>query len=262
MTENGAHPNLAAALCAAQAEFKPLKMNKKANIPTSKGTYSYGYADLSAVIAAVRPALTAHGLAFTQRIMMGDNGLIIHTELIYGQEKLVSEWPFALQTRPQDTGANLTYYRRYALTSLLGIAAEETDDESAQTAGEEHVKKQRQEADFKPHGGAVPMTGPLTKTQLQAGIKALYSDIEATTEPAELTGLLKDHEDIVAQCQKDLPGWWFGDERNKDYHPPAKLIEAKWKEFMEQDTTGIKPDPEDMGAGEQPEPPELTEPML
>ena len=252
--KNGVHPNLAAALCAAQAEFQPLEMNKIATIPTGKGTYQYGYADLSAVLAATRPALNKHGIVLTQRMEIAEHGLIINTELRHGEEVWSSQWPLAIADRPQLTGANLTYYRRYALTSMLGVAAEETDDESAADSGEQAVK--RKPANLTPHTGEHPTSGKLNKTELKQMARAFRSDLEGISSSDELVGFLNDNVELTAQIMRDLPGWWYGDDRAPEVEALMKAVERRQRELREQDVTGIKPDP-----GEQYEAPGLTEPM-
>ena len=222
--------NLNEALAKAQAGFPVIEKKRVAKIVTAKGSYTYLYADLNDVLNAVRPVLNKHGISVTQRTVMAEHGLIIRTELRLGDELLDSEWPLALQQRPQETGANLSYYRRYALTALLGIAAEETTDEVADGESDKAVKK----ADFKPHKGTVPMNGPMNKNALQQEIRALVSHLEGASDMGELVGILNDHQEIIDQTIKDLPGWYYGDDRNPDYEPLEKVIDRRRNELEEQ----------------------------
>lgn len=217
------------ALTLAQSEFPAIPKTREATISTDKGTYTYKYADLNDVLGAVRRILNKHGILLTQRIIMGENGLIIMTELHLGQEILHSEWPLALQNMPQRTGANLSYYRRYALTALLGIAAEETTDEVADGEADKAVKK----AAFTPHKGTVPMNGPLNKNALQKEIRTFVSHLEGASDMGELVGILNDHQGIINQTIKDLPGWYYGDDRNPDYEPLEKVIDRRRNELEE-----------------------------
>lgn len=125
---------LAAELAKAQAEFGGVTKTKTANVPMKTGgSYSYKYADLADVMAAVRPALAAHGIALMQPIM-GDE---LHTVLAGHGAEFRSVMPLHLEgLQPQAVGSLLTYYKRYAVTSMLGIAADEDDDgQRAQDSG-------------------------------------------------------------------------------------------------------------------------------
>jgi hypothetical protein len=124
--------SLAEALSKAQGELKPLAKSKEAKIPGKEGKtgYSYSYADLADVIECFRPALAKHGLSVIQPITMAAEGhLVLLTRLLHSSgEWIESEYPLKSYDRPQEQGSAITYARRYALTALLGIAAEDDDD--------------------------------------------------------------------------------------------------------------------------------------
>lgn len=122
---------LTAALAAAQAAFPAIHKGNTATVrPRDKPSYSYTYADLSDVLAAVRPVLAEHGLAVTQPTVYRDGKLLLRTELRHtGGGSIASEVELAQSpSAPQQFGGALTYLRRYELTTLLGIAAEEDRD--------------------------------------------------------------------------------------------------------------------------------------
>jgi hypothetical protein len=79
---------------------------------------------------AVLPALTAEGVLLTQPISDG----AVHTILSKGEESLASSLPLPVITDPQKMGSAITYYRRYTLTSLLALAAEDDDANTASAA--------------------------------------------------------------------------------------------------------------------------------
>lgn len=56
--------------------------------------------------------------------------------------------------------------------------------------------------------------GPLGKSALQKAIRALTGDIASCQDYDQLTALLAQKEtvDIMAQCERDEPSWWFGGE--------------------------------------------------
>jgi hypothetical protein len=129
------HENLTAALAAAQAEFPSIPRSHTADVrgKDGKAGYSYTYADLADVLAGVRPVLSRHGLALTQRTAYRDGGngrLALLTDLRHvGGEVITSEVEIAQTTAtPQQFGGALTYLRRYEAVTLLGVAAEQDLD--------------------------------------------------------------------------------------------------------------------------------------
>ena len=83
------------------------------------------YADLAAIFDAARKPLSANGLAIVQTI--GDG--VLHTRLLHTSGQwIASEHPLPMSGRPQEIGSALTYARRYSLSALIGIAADEDDD--------------------------------------------------------------------------------------------------------------------------------------
>lgn len=133
------HPNLHTALAAAQGELKNPEKTKQADA----GKYSYNYADIGDVLEAVLPVLSRHGLSLTQPTKIQDNAIILITRITHGVESIESEYPVcSLNGNHQAMGSAMTYARRYALTSLVGVAAvDDTDGEGAAPAGEGEVVK-------------------------------------------------------------------------------------------------------------------------
>lgn len=130
---------IAAALARAQAKFPPITKGRKAKVPTKTGgEYSYDYADIGDVLTAVRPVLAAEGIAVVQATEDSEHGYLLVTKLLWRDQSIEGRMPLPIENAgPQQVGSLLTYYRRYGLTALIGVAAEDDDDgRSAQ----EHVK--------------------------------------------------------------------------------------------------------------------------
>ena len=117
---------LNAAIAKAQGEFPPIPKNQTANA----GTYSYDYADLASILGLVRPVLSKHGLALIQRLENpSGGGPSIRTELRHADGGVIAaSFPLGEWKTPQQLGSMVTYIRRYATVSMLGIATEEDDD--------------------------------------------------------------------------------------------------------------------------------------
>jgi len=123
------HPNLAAALIAAQQTFTPVIKDNRANT----GKFSYTYADLGSVLEAVTPALHANGLVISQ--CMQADPPSIETVLLHADspQEMHSYTPivWADKTDPQKFGGGITYARRYALMAMLNLNAEDDDGQHA-----------------------------------------------------------------------------------------------------------------------------------
>jgi hypothetical protein len=137
------HETLAAALIAARAEFPPIP--KDSTNPHFKSKF----ASLDAILGAVVPVLSAHGLILVQPI----RGRSIETTILHESgEMLASSYPLPENLDdPQKLGAAVTYGRRYSASSLLGITADEDDDGNAASAPRQSRQKPR-EAPQEPQG--------------------------------------------------------------------------------------------------------------
>lgn len=133
---------LVAALAKAKLGFKRITPKHTARIDSEKGSYTYGYADLADLIDATVEALSTNGLAIVQPLDVSDGILWVWTKLLHVEgAELVSHYPIAplerlAGLRPQALGSLVTYGRRYAYGSMLGIAAlaEDDDAQAAETA--------------------------------------------------------------------------------------------------------------------------------
>jgi len=131
-TKTTKHATLAAALAAAQAQMG--RAAKSANNPHFKSKY----ADLSSVMDACMPALTANGLAVTQPVRREDGEMVLYTILHHAdsdQEMCDGGMPLIVNKRDmQGLGSALTYARRYGLMAMAGIAADDDDGNAAAAA--------------------------------------------------------------------------------------------------------------------------------
>lgn len=122
---------LAASLCKAQKEFPVIPKTKTANVPTKAGgAYKYKYADLSDIISMITPVLHDNSLSVTQGMSVLDKDTaILETTIMHSSGQYISSsMPIKMYDRPQETGSEITYMRRYSLTAALGIHADEDED--------------------------------------------------------------------------------------------------------------------------------------
>jgi ERF superfamily len=128
---------LAAALAKAQAEIQNPEKSLTATIVSPfprEAVRSFRYAPLSSGLDLVRKCLGQHEIATVQSTAIdGDSGLIrLTTTLVHASGEWVSsDWPVCPVSEtaaPHRLGAALTYARRYALFTLVGIAGEDDLD--------------------------------------------------------------------------------------------------------------------------------------
>jgi threonine dehydrogenase-like Zn-dependent dehydrogenase len=118
--------------------FKSLSEFQQVVPVIHKGTqgYGYSYADLPAIFEVINPLLKEHGLGFTQPIM-GDTikTVIFHIESGESIESL-TEIPKNVTLKGmndfQVLGSAITYLRRYALSSILGLVTDKDTDAGGQ----------------------------------------------------------------------------------------------------------------------------------
>lgn len=130
---------LYAALARAQAKFKAIRKNREVTITMkSGGKFKFRYADIDEINVATRDALTSEGLSLVQPVR-GDSSNGAHrieTILMHGSGGTLTSSidikPPAAYADPKEFGATVTYLRRYALSALLGLAADDDLDENGQ----------------------------------------------------------------------------------------------------------------------------------
>src|SRR5947209_9871604 len=128
---------IAAALAKAQVELANPEKSLTATISIAGprgGERSFRYAPLSSGLEIVRKSLGRHEIAALQTTAIDSDGGIVRLTTVLAHssgEWVSSEWPvcpISETASPQRMGAALTYARRYALFTLVGIAGEDDLD--------------------------------------------------------------------------------------------------------------------------------------
>lgn len=139
--------------------------------------YGYKYATLPTIFKAINPLLKKHGLGFYQAINGTDvNTIIFHIktgEQVESSTAIPQGVTLKGMNDFQVLGSAITYIRRYALSSMLGLITDKDTDASG-----EQVKPKAKPVDL--------------STDTQEGIRNLYNAGKITKEKAvELNNLLK-----------------------------------------------------------------------
>jgi hypothetical protein len=162
MNKSESIQNIATALSNAQAEFPVIKFD------SINPFLKNHYASLGSVIETARATLAKYGLSASQ-LTFGDDGVIgVETVLMHSSGEWISQ-SVSMQigeekgkSSAQVAGSIITYLRRYALASMLGLYADEdSDGGDHKPAGVSAIKP-------KPEQESKPEQQPTTDTQKPA----------------------------------------------------------------------------------------------
>ncbi len=127
--------------------FKALAKFQQSVPVIHKGTsgFNYTYADLPAIFQTINPLLEKHNLGFYQAV----NGtqiktVVFHTETgetIESNTDIPQDVELAKMNKFQVLGSAITYIRRYALSSLLGLVTDKDTDASGETIKTNETKE-------------------------------------------------------------------------------------------------------------------------
>jgi len=123
MNKSDSIKNLAIAMCKAQGEMGGA--HKGADNPFFKSKY----ADLGAVVHAIKEPFTSNGLSYVQFPIEEGGRIGVETILMHESGEWLSN-SFTVQLSKQDAqgaGSAITYCRRYGLQSIAGIPSEDDD---------------------------------------------------------------------------------------------------------------------------------------
>lgn len=134
--------NIYSAIIKMRTEIAPVTKTKRANAVK----YTYNYAPLDSVIELLNVVLPKYGLGWLQTIGMQDGSPALTTRIIHESGEWIEDSLELPQVRGdsgknenQELGASITYFKRYALSAMFGIA---TDDD---TDGVAEVRERKQQ---------------------------------------------------------------------------------------------------------------------
>lgn len=135
---------LVAALAKAQGKFQTAKFNKQNPHFKSK------YADLSSIMDACRQPLSENGLMVMQYSEMIGEKLSLVTMIAHTSGQWIKSYLplFPARMDSQSIGSCMTYAKRYSLSAMLGIVADEDHEDDGETAvgRGKHVESPKKEA--------------------------------------------------------------------------------------------------------------------
>ena len=114
-----------------------------------KGTqgFGYSYADLPTIFEKINPLLAKHGLGFTQLLNSKDGENYIVTVIFHVEtgesiesQTIIPQVTLKGMNDYQSFGSGVTYFRRYALSSALGLVTDKDTDASGEQVKHEPKK--------------------------------------------------------------------------------------------------------------------------
>ena len=200
---------LADALAKAQGEMQNAPLNKENSYFNTK------YADLAAIRDAVVPLLSANGIAVTQTPEFRGEAWVLVTTLRGHGDTIEAVYPLSID-KPQVMGSQLTYAKRYSLSSICGISADDDDDGNAAQEGDakpKHPKQQPMAKEDKPEvmektkDRLREMRGHLTA---YVKTEADYDEYMSADPQAKTVNWLRkkaEHDDEFKEVYGDLMKW-------------------------------------------------------
>jgi hypothetical protein len=150
------------------------------------------YADLSAVVEAIKPALTKHGLFFVQQTHEQEGGVCVETVVCHSSGESMPLGKLFVPASKQDAqgyGSALTYARRYSLMTAFGVCPEDDDGNAASKPAPKDE---------------VALIDETQRSELQALIEATASDIVAFCKFYKVGSLPELPVSKFAHAQKSL----------------------------------------------------------
>jgi hypothetical protein len=158
------------------------------------------YADLGAIWEAVRKPLSDHGFGIIQSPQFEGDTMWLETTLLYiSGEKMVSRYPLRpVKQDPQGFGSAITYAKRYAISAMLGVVADEDDDGNAASQ-----RSTQATAIHTPH--TLPTAQEVTETTPQAWAQKAIDRLATFNSPDEITAFEDKYEAKIVLLAKSLP---------------------------------------------------------
>jgi hypothetical protein len=203
---------LAAALAKAQGELTNPEKSLTATIPSPfprERERTFRYASLASGLDIVRKCLSQHEIATIQTttIDQASGHIRLTTTLVHASgEWISSDWPVCPASEvgiPHRMGAALTYARRYALFTLVGITGED-DLDAPDLTTEPSPTVANDERDGIPNG-ARPGTGSIHKPRQPKSILAVEPSAALRAQLIEEIHDLKDSNDFALWAHRRLP---------------------------------------------------------
>lgn len=135
---------IAKALSVFQDEVPHLTLDRTVKVKTKTGSdYSFKYATFAQILEVVRPLLSKNKMAFSQ--LVEPDGSVTTILMHESGEYLSSNLLIKGEQTPQGIGSSITYTKRYAIVSILGLVAEDDDDANIAEGNKHEVSEDKRQ---------------------------------------------------------------------------------------------------------------------
>jgi hypothetical protein len=201
------------------------------------------YADISSVIDAIKPALVANGLFFTQRPEPAQGGVAVETVVHHASGESMALGTIFVPANKNDAqayGSALTYARRYALVTAFGVPTEDDDGNAAARSAPSRGEGQSRESAVSPPStdsewGVRPKDDGPTKSEIDRTLKGIVHEIEGCGDEDMLRAFLEtpEYKAAKAMLEQYRPSALFGPVPNHapEFVPLKELVSRKIKLF-------------------------------
>lgn len=191
-----------AELASALAKFQEVVTNPSNSKTVNTGKFSYNYSPLDEILSLIRPLLSKEGLSIVQAPVMKDGLVGVTTTLLHKSGEWMEFEPILLKLDKQSAqgaGSAITYSRRYAISSILGISSEDDDDANSIEPAQENSKASTYTSNAKPlseaqikrlHAiaGSANVDADTVKDQVKRKYNKEVSELTKTEYDAACTG--------------------------------------------------------------------------
>lgn len=192
---------LAVAMAKMQGE---LEVAKKDNVNPH---FKSKYADLKSCWDACREPLSNNGLSVIQLPQADGMEVIVETLLLHSSGQFIKSAlrMTAAKNTPQAIGSAITYARRYALMSVLGIAGDD-DDGNESSFGQQQYRQQPQQGQQQRQQGPAKVTKNQL-TRMFAILRESHATQDLLKEHMSRTYGISSSKDLTMQQYKDVIDW-------------------------------------------------------
>ena len=185
----------------AQREFPEIEKDSTADA----GKYKYSYASLPAIQRVCFPILHNNGIAVSQ--VFRDTAL--ETRLMHesGEEMISFLECSGSGLNPQDFGKKITYYRRYALCCLLGIAPDDDVDALGVSAPAKSVRPPGELPAVEFDDIVKPPKKPATKPSTPEPTTEKSDDAWTSSIPDDILDLVRANYGAIQEKKGDAKEW-------------------------------------------------------
>jgi len=229
MNKSESISKLALSLVKATAKIKAVKMDAENPYYKSK------YATLGALIDVAKPVCAEFGLS-TPAFMVSEPGLvgieqwIIHESGEYISDRILLPLPEDSKIRvAQEMGATVSYLRRYALSALLGMYADEDGDGEPSRSGTATKQAPKQAPKGEPMSEPIEVGRPYDPVALMKKLVITQEKVPPASEKQVklVARMLTEHTESE-QDSDQLKEWLFGVPSTKDAEPKMVNAVLKW----------------------------------